>query len=289
MDYFNTFKASVVRIYHGNGAVVGAGFLITQKHILSCAHVITAALGLPNTTIEMPSESITLDFSLMAAGRKLTANVCFWQPYQTDRTITPDRIGDIAILELQTSLPINVQPVELIEGENYWGHSFRVFGFPNGHSQGIWASGVLRDRLANGWVQMEDIKAQGKRIEPGFSGAPIWDEQANGVVGMAVAASTNVTEKVAFLIPAQLLIKICSRSLDMPLISSSSRQNLFPDRSPKIEILQRRLKNLYLDYETAHNQLDTLLDDVQYNKIERRIEIIQAKIDKVEGELKNLS
>jgi len=44
---------------------------------------------------------------------------------------------------------------------------------------------VLRE--AAGWVQLEDVKQQGYAAEPGFSGAPIWDEEAKAVVGMAVA------------------------------------------------------------------------------------------------------
>ncbi len=64
----------------------------------------------------------------------------------------------------------------------------------------------IRDRLANGWVQIEDIKAQGQAVQPGFSGAPIWDEVLQGVVGMAVAADKKREEtKTAFMIPSTIL------------------------------------------------------------------------------------
>ena len=39
---------------------------------------------------------------------------------------------------------------------------------------------------ANGWLQIEDSKAQGYAVVPGFSGSPVWDEQADGVVGLVV-------------------------------------------------------------------------------------------------------
>ena len=79
-DYFKAFKASISRIYHGNGAVVGAGFLVSNEYVLTCAHVITQALGIPQNTQEMPTGSIDLDFPLIAPGEKLTSQVVFWKP-----------------------------------------------------------------------------------------------------------------------------------------------------------------------------------------------------------------
>lgn len=71
------------------------------------------------------------------------------------------------------------------DDEDFWGNIFRVLGFPEGRPHGVWASGELRAELANGWMQLEDVKQPGYRLEPGFSGAPIWDEKLEGVVGMA--------------------------------------------------------------------------------------------------------
>jgi V8-like Glu-specific endopeptidase len=39
---FQTFKRAIARIYNSNGAVVGAGFLISNQYLLTCAHVVTA-------------------------------------------------------------------------------------------------------------------------------------------------------------------------------------------------------------------------------------------------------
>jgi hypothetical protein len=57
-------------------------------------------------------------------------------------------------------------------------------------------------------VQLEDVKGPGYRLEEGFSGAPVWDEKLQAVVGMAVAAEKKRTEaKAAFIIPTSLLVK----------------------------------------------------------------------------------
>uniref|UniRef100_B8HMX0 Peptidase S1 and S6, chymotrypsin/Hap n=1 Tax=Cyanothece sp. (strain PCC 7425 / ATCC 29141) TaxID=395961 RepID=B8HMX0_CYAP4 len=203
-NYRQAFKAAIARIYHANGAIVGAGFLVSDRYLLTCAHVVTAALGIPTETVELPTASLELDFPLIAPGQKVKAKVVFWQP------LNATQIGeDIAGLLLEVHPPMDSQPVRMVAGEELWNHPFQIFGFPSKRDEGIWASGVIRDRLANGWVQIEDIKAQGQAIQPGFSGSPIWDEVVEGVVGMAVAADKKRDEtKTAFMIPTAILQQV---------------------------------------------------------------------------------
>lgn len=69
--------------------------------------------------------------------------------------------------------------------------------------QGVWAHGTLRARLGSGWVQMETSEP-GPRVVQGFSGAPVWDDAQNGVVGMTVAA--HLEERTAYLLPSADLV-----------------------------------------------------------------------------------
>jgi hypothetical protein len=78
-----------------------------------------------------------------------------------------------------------------VTADDLWSHPFRAFGFPAAHDQGVWVSGRLRGRQAAGWVQMDGVAAAGYRVEPGFSGTPVWDDDLDGVVGMAVAAEAR--------------------------------------------------------------------------------------------------
>ena len=73
-------ESSVVRIYSNSGKVVGAGFLVSQKYILTCAHVVADALGIARNTAEMPNAEIRLDFPLLAAKQLFTAKIVFWRP-----------------------------------------------------------------------------------------------------------------------------------------------------------------------------------------------------------------
>ncbi len=112
---------------------------------------------------------------------------------------------DIAVLELESAPPAGVEPAPLAAGGDLWGHSFRACGFPAGHPEGVWAGGVGRGPTARSWLQIEDTKESGYRVQPGFSGAPVWDDVLGGVVGMVSAAERDPGVKAAFIIPAALL------------------------------------------------------------------------------------
>jgi Trypsin-like peptidase domain len=196
------FEASIARIFSGR-MIKGAGFLVSDNHLMTCAHVIAAALNLPRNTLEIPTGVVEFDLPLIAPNQRVKAKVVFWQP------VKPGSIGeDIAVLEVLASetLPIGVKAVQLIIAEEAWGHTFRAYGFPQGNDDGVWVEGVIREKQASQWIQIEGRTAQGYAIESGFSGTPIWDESLKGVIGMTVAAEREREEaRVAYLIPSTVL------------------------------------------------------------------------------------
>ena len=60
--------------------MVGAGFLVGERHILTCEHVVAGALGLADDTPEKPQAPVSLDVPRVALGQLLTARVVLWQP-----------------------------------------------------------------------------------------------------------------------------------------------------------------------------------------------------------------
>jgi len=185
---------AIVRIYTAQGRVAGAGFLAGERRVLTCAHVVAAVLGLPDDAPAAPQAKVQLDFPLLAPGRRFTARVTAWQA-----------LADVAGLALTGAPPAGAAPVSLMVAGDLWGHPFRAFGFPAGHENGVWASGRILGRQAGGWVQIEDVKQTGYFVAPGFSGGPVWDETAGGVVGMIVAAERQPGLRAAFLIPTAAL------------------------------------------------------------------------------------
>ncbi len=287
-DYFNVFKASIARIYHANGAVVGAGFLVSNQYVLTCAHVVAIALGIPANTQETPPGDIYLDFPLIAPGERLKAQVAFWKP------ISPTKeLEDLAGLKVKSQLPSEAKPVSLMGADDVWGHPFRLFGFPSGHNDGVWATGVLRDKTGKGWVLIEDIKATGFQVEPGFSGAPVWDEQLPGVVGMTVAAERRRENvKAAFMIPTSILSSAWSElgqwMADNQRSLATASDSLPSFRQVKLKAKKDYLAVLCAKYEKAYNQLSSTLNESDKPSIETQIKQLENEIQKVSNEIELL-
>lgn len=188
-------ELAIIRIYNLSHKVIGTGFLVDDTRALTCAHVVHDALGITKD-LEVPHQlTVTIDFPLLTQQKTCFARVAFLDSHL-----------DIAGLEITSDPPLGAQPVRLMmpNGE-LWEHKFRAIGFSM--PEGVWASGVLRGKNAEGWIQIEDTKSSGYAVQPGFSGAPVWDEELEGVVGMIVAADKNQTVKAAFCIPCSLLVK----------------------------------------------------------------------------------
>lgn len=224
------FKRSAVRIGTKDGEPVGAGFLVSKDgHVLTCAHVVAGALGTGDEMAEKPQDSICLDFPFLGAAVRM-AYVEHWQPLAGPST---NQTGDIAALKLSTSsLPTGAQPARLTTLKDFFGHGFSVYGYPEGYDTGVWAYGLLRDHLGNGWLQVEDTKGTGARIEYGFSGGPVRDQETGRIVGMVVAASRDRTDKVGFVIPADVLARACPDFVSMVGAPRETAVEADPEPSP---------------------------------------------------------
>ncbi|MEQ9623126.1 trypsin-like peptidase domain-containing protein [Coleofasciculus chthonoplastes] len=279
--YLNAFKTGIIRISHANGFVVGAGFLVSPNYVLTCAHLVAQALTISPNTPDVPTGLIDLDFPLIAPGQKIKARVEFWQP------VNPAVAGeDIAGLKLENECPPGVQPVRLVTADDVWQHPVRVFGFPSGHHDGVWATGVLRGELGNGWIQMEAVTVTGYRVEPGFSGAPVWDETLSGVVGMAVAAERQREGvKAAFMIPTKVLSQTWSVLGQWVQTATTSKPALSRVQQIKAKVLQQRLESLSTDYEAAYNQLNYTLGAADRTILKRQCDAIEQDITQVANEL----
>jgi hypothetical protein len=196
------FKRCFIRISKEDGIPVGAGFLVSDGHVLTCAHVVATALRMSEEDMDdKPQGVVHLDFPFLGAAAR-TAHVTHWLPPSGPST---NPSGDIAVLQLATTPPDSALPTRLTAEGVTLGRKFQAHGYPQGYDAGVWAYGELRDRLGNGWLQVEDTKGTGGRIEPGFSGGPVEDQASDRIIGMVVASTRERTEKVGFVIPADVL------------------------------------------------------------------------------------
>ncbi|MCX4626901.1 trypsin-like peptidase domain-containing protein [Streptomyces sp. NBC_01443] len=197
--------AALLRIRDARGEPVGLGFLVSPGLALTCAHVVSAALGTPHGAEPPASARLHVDLPLLPGGQRggsggVTASVANWVPPQQSGA------GDMAVLRLSAPLP-GGRPVRLVETqhEDVWDHPVRAFGFPAGRPDGVWHSAVLREGQATGWIQADPASREGYRVTRGFSGSPVWDDRLGGVVGMMVQAEA-AEPGVSYLIPTTGLL-----------------------------------------------------------------------------------
>jgi hypothetical protein len=192
----NTPNSCIVRVFNQYGVPTGAGLLISEKKILTCAHVVNSALGQEYDPGQIVQTSIVFDIPQIISNQTLTAYVDIW-----------DKSNDISVLCCNEKLPFNPVSASLILEKDMWGDQFRVFGFPSGYDHGVWAAGVLRGRTSNNWLQIEGKSNSGYMIQPGFSGSPVFNEQAGGIVGIITAADLDPNVRAAYVIPSDILAK----------------------------------------------------------------------------------
>ncbi|MER6568783.1 trypsin-like peptidase domain-containing protein [Streptomyces sp. NPDC001093] len=167
----DTAKASVQE--------AGAAVLLSPRQVLTCAHVVNDALGLPLLATEWPTaHGLDVMFHVTGAPRR-TAHVSVWVPPRS----APSGMwqGDLCVLELADAAPEQVRPVvwlDMTEGQQLraWGGDGAVGGFADTEA-----------KLADQGVYYLDGLLSGGAIAPGFSGGPLWVRNDTVAVGLVVA------------------------------------------------------------------------------------------------------
>ncbi|WP_030412392.1 trypsin-like peptidase domain-containing protein [Streptomyces sp. NRRL S-1448] len=170
---------------------VGAGVLVAERLILTCAHVVNSALGRARFAQDTPGPGATLTVRLphVAAGVDLTARVVrdMWTPPRATAAgpgpAEPGRVpyhGDLAVLELTDAPPPGAEPAPFLQ-HNYAGETIA-----------LWASGnplptvrAVPRVSAPPWIALDVLG--GTQVTEGFSGGPLWDRERQAVVGLVVA------------------------------------------------------------------------------------------------------
>lgn len=166
-------QEGIGRVRRSDGAIAGTCFLVSARHVLSCAHVANAALGRGAEQKEPPSKDdrIAIEFPFFGDRGRLTGRVVEWRPMGEAAG------SDIAVLELERDAP--ARPYRLAGPLDLRDREFRSYGFPVGQVDGIPANGVLDGANARGWLIALGDKRPNYFVEPGFSDAPLLDRNTN--------------------------------------------------------------------------------------------------------------
>lgn len=232
------FASALAWICDDQGTPFGAGTLVGRSYVLTCAHVVKAALKL--NAQDPPLQPVQVIFTHASDHRPRLAAVRRdrWFP-RPDSSVPEPSADDMALLVLLEDAPSGAVPVPCLLSGAAQEAAIRTFGLPLGHGlfEGGWAEGSLESApQASGWIQING-RLDGYRIQPGFSGAAAWSEDYGGMLGMIVAAERAPDVRVGWMIPAEVIAARCPEINLEPVDASehanhgvhAERDNALPD------------------------------------------------------------
>ncbi|MFF8645355.1 trypsin-like peptidase domain-containing protein [Streptomyces sp. NPDC015345] len=168
---------SVVQVLAADGEVAGAGFLVGESVVVTCAHVVRAAGQGPGGRVE-------LAFPHLPSAPRV------WGEVPAEQWRKPEA-EDIAFVEL-SSVPTGVRALPLGSGAGCQGHRVSSFGFPaQAPPGGHFGFGTVGDLLPDSTGTGELLQLTGANsLTTGFSGGPVVDGATGLVIGMVTAITT---------------------------------------------------------------------------------------------------
>ncbi|CAL9449701.1 hypothetical protein SUDANB176_02415 [Streptomyces sp. enrichment culture] len=180
------------------GTEVGAGFLVSARQVLTCAHVVRRSA----------TADVRVSFPNRAGLGELTATVAVhggWRGGDTDT-------GDLAVLELEREVPL-APAVFAPPGAERGTPSPELvaYGFPRGYEEGTLAlyRALPGPLIAGEWMQLEAVSGHGQPLAEGFSGAAV--TLADGsVVGMVTAVAGGRDVRAGRMLPTEVMARYWS-------------------------------------------------------------------------------
>lgn len=189
-----------------DGLPVGCGLLLDtpgQPSVLTCAHVVSAALGHTQHDTDPPSGEVPIRF-WAEPGQIFRARVRpdGWFPLDDAGQ------GDLAVLHLDEPPPAAARFAPLAQWSGSPRAAWQAFGYPDRDKQsGQHARGKVIGRFGPGneWLQIDAEVVVGYRIVSGYSGTPVWEIQQDAVIGIAVSEdAANPTARSGGMMPLEV-------------------------------------------------------------------------------------
>ncbi|MET8453482.1 trypsin-like peptidase domain-containing protein [Streptomyces sp. NPDC005209] len=187
---------AVAQILGPDGSVAGAGFLVAEDVLVTCAHVVVAAGS-------GPGGGVALAFPRVAGADGLEGEVL------SERWRAPED-EDVAFVRV-LGMPAGIRVLPLGSAEGCRGHKVRSFGFPaQAPYAGHLGFGTVGDLLASSGRDGERLQlTEANDLTTGFSGGPVLDE----VTGLVIGMLTEITapdmfgkgQNIAYVTPSQVL------------------------------------------------------------------------------------
>ncbi|MDX3192353.1 trypsin-like peptidase domain-containing protein [Streptomyces sp. MN03-5084-2B] len=184
---------------NSSGRALGAGMLLGESTVLTCAHVVQAA-----GEEALSGAHVLVRFVGLAGMPETLATVrpgCWVPPSDDGR-------GDLAVLDLAEAFP-HVPGAPLVRLGAVRDRVVHTYGFPAPHRYGVWVNNAELAGPAGAageWIQLNS-PLPGERVRRGFSGAGVIDKATGAVLGMVVTEYTDERAGLAYLIPVEVIVR----------------------------------------------------------------------------------
>jgi WD40 repeat protein/uncharacterized protein YjbI with pentapeptide repeats/3',5'-cyclic AMP phosphodiesterase CpdA len=200
-------RASQVALLDAAGSPVGLGVLVPGGRIVTCAHVVNAALGRPLVEPGRPDGVVTLVWPRLEG----TAGV---HRARTIAWLSLDD-GDLAVLEPTTPLPAGSGPARLDPRTPAADSQLSVFGYPPGRVHGQLATVRAVGPVARGYLQINTWDPATPDVRSGYSGSPVHDRDG-AVIGIVAQAPGHGTSRDSLVIPASRVLSFATAEGALP-------------------------------------------------------------------------
>lgn len=170
---------------------VGMGLVLGPRLVLTCAHVVNEALGYDGASSPRPSGAVRIVFPLAAVASERLAEVATWIPVQRG-----SKPGDIAVLKLADAErdidpEVGIADFADVTGRTIDQDRLGVYGIRGGESIGQHVQARFVADAGAAMTQIDSTDEAGLLIRAGYSGAGIFDEREQAIVGMVQRVKTN--------------------------------------------------------------------------------------------------
>jgi hypothetical protein len=173
----------------------GTGFRIESDIVITCTHVVRDALGCAVTDLIGAQVKVVDKF----ANLTFTGTVAW---FKSENEIA----GDFSIITTPNSL--NGKYATLLRNTPPIGADWRSFGFPKDFPRGAPIEhGRVGSMTGDGQYMLIDTSSNTLFVEPGYSGAPVWDVMRRAVIGLVAEEVIRGSRHIGLMIPSSAIIE----------------------------------------------------------------------------------
>ncbi|MER7538337.1 trypsin-like peptidase domain-containing protein [Streptomyces sp. NPDC097704] len=234
---------AVAQILDPDGRVAGAGFLVAEGVLATCAHVVRAAGSGPGGSVRMAFPHV--EGAPRAEGQVLEGA---WRAPEAE---------DVAFVRLSSTAP-RVAALPLGSAAGCRGHAVRSFGFPaqappDGHF-GFGVAGELLPATESRSAHLQLTAAND--LTTGFSGGPVLDE----VTGLVIGMLTEITapdehergQGIAYVTPTQVLREVLPTLAEQDLCPYQGLEPFTADRARWFEGRREAVRQVVANLAGGH-------------------------------------